>query len=91
MQIILAIILNSRATTSLQTVKLLQSFVCLLIDTEQSPHATTNPFVAIREDNGRDEIGEKDKYDGEKSDVRLLYDAHLTVNERQDAIRKVGD
>jgi hypothetical protein len=50
MQIILPIILNSRATTSFETIELLEPLICLLIDTEQSPYASSNPFVAICKD-----------------------------------------
>lgn len=89
MQIILTVVFDSRTTASLQAVELLESLVCLLIDTEQSSNTSADAFIAIGEDDGRAEVGEKNKENRQQCDVRFFYDAVLTMNQRKQAVWEV--
>jgi hypothetical protein len=58
-EIILAIILKSRATATLDAIEFLETFICLSIDAQQSSNATPHALIAVSENNWRTHIGEK--------------------------------
>lgn len=69
MQIVLPVVFNSRATTSLQAIQLFKSLVCLLIDSEQPSYTSSNSLIAVSEDDGRAQIGGENKQHRQKRNV----------------------
>lgn len=88
-EIVAAIILDSRTAASLEAVELLESLVRLLVNAEQPSHASSHSLVAISEDDWRTKVGEQHKEQRKQRDARLFYDALLPVNQRQQSVREV--
>lgn len=81
MQIVLPIVFDSRATAALQTVQLLESLVCLLVDAQKPSNTALNAFVSVGEDDRRAEIRQQHKEHRQQRDVGLLDDVLLAVDQ----------
>lgn len=90
MQIVLPVVLDSRATAALKAVQLLESLVRLLVDAQKPTYASSNALVAVREDDRRTKIRQQNKEHGQQRDAGLLDDALLAVNQRQQTVREVS-